>query len=138
MSLTWTHEPTARWDADKARIVGGAAPGIFSLGERAEGALVPGEWWRVDRGGETVGYGWMDVVWAEGEMLLAVASGERGQGVGAFIVEHLVKEASARGLRWVHNKVLTTHPDKEAVSGWLIKRGFQRDTADPERLFKRT
>ena len=65
MTLSWIAEHPATWDADKRRIVGGASPGIFDsrYARIAEGSIVPGEWWRVDEDGHTVGYGWMDVNW---------------------------------------------------------------------------
>jgi GNAT superfamily N-acetyltransferase len=137
MSLIWTLESAARWDAGKKRIVGGADKGIFDIDAVAEGELVPGEWWRVQSAGALVGYGWMDVVWGEGEILLAVDANARGQGVGGFIIERLADEAGARGLRVVYNKVRASHPDAEAVTKWLLARGFEAD-ADSERLFRRT
>ena len=73
MALRYVHEPSARWDADKARLVGGAPEQTFSKGwhkARAGGELLPGDWWRIEDEGETVGYGWMDVNWGDAEILL--------------------------------------------------------------------
>lgn len=136
MTMTWTHETTPRWDAAKLRIVGGAEPGIFTTQDLAIGALVPGEWWAVRQGDAIVGFGWMDVVWGEGEILLAVDADARGAGVGAFIVTKLAAEAAARGLRVVHNKVRATHPARDQVTAWLKKHEFELDV-DGERLFRR-
>ena len=85
MSMSWIHESPAEWDGDKARIVGGASPGVFDprYAEASEGSLVPGEWWRVERDGRTVGYGWLDVNWGDAEILLAVDASERERGVGS-------------------------------------------------------
>jgi hypothetical protein len=44
MSLQWTHENPAHWDAGKAAIVGGAEPGIFEMGNYKSGDLIPGDW----------------------------------------------------------------------------------------------
>jgi ribosomal protein S18 acetylase RimI-like enzyme len=50
MGLSWIRENPARWDGDKARIVGGTEMGIFDprYRECTEGDLVPAEWWRVE------------------------------------------------------------------------------------------
>lgn len=128
MGFSWVREDTATWDEDKARIVGGAAEGIFDtrFGSAAPGSIVPAEWWRVEDGGEVVGYGWLDVTWGDAEILLATAEGARGRGVGAFILERLEDEARARGLNYLYNVVRPTHPEGERVSVWLVKHGFER------------
>ena len=79
MSDRWIHENPAYWDDAKADIVGAVDPGVFDLGERAIGDVVPGEWWRLERDGKVVAYGWMDVNWGDAEILLAVAPGARGK-----------------------------------------------------------
>jgi ribosomal protein S18 acetylase RimI-like enzyme len=136
MSLSWTHESPPRWDADKARIVGGAPEGIFKNRSFTEHQLLPGEWWRVsDADGEVLGYGWMDIVWGDGEILLAVAPEAQNSGVGAWILDRLTEEASARGLRYIYNTVRPTHPARDEVTGWLSGRGFVADSAK-ERLEK--
>ena len=71
-----------------------------------------------------LGYGWMDVVWGDAEVLLAVARDQRGRGVGSFVMEQLEREAFKRGLRYVTNVVRPTHPEKDRIVGWLEKRGF--------------
>ena len=73
MTLRWIRETPAHWDANKARIVGGAPPGIFDTRYKTckIGELVPGEWWRVEDDAAVVGYGWLDVVWGDAEILLA-------------------------------------------------------------------
>jgi N-acetylglutamate synthase-like GNAT family acetyltransferase len=85
---------------------------------------LPGEWWRVEADGEVVGFGWMDIVWGDAEILLATARSAESSGVGSFIIEHLAKEASARGLNYIYNTVRATHPLGDQVTAWLQKRGF--------------
>jgi len=136
MSLSWEHENPAHWDHDKARIVGAAPEGIFKGPEYKLEQLVPGDWWRVsDAEGAVVGYGWMDIVWGDGEILLSVAPGAQKHGVGAYILDRLTEEASARGLRYIYNTVRPTHPDREAVTAWLKQQGFVADSSG-ERLQK--
>ena len=126
MVLEWTKERTPTWDEDKARIVGAAAPGTFDARYKAlqTGGLVPGTWWRVQDDGVTVGYGWLDLVWGDAEILLAVAPDARGEGVGAFILERLAEEAHRLGLHRLYNVVRPTHPEAERVTAYLLARGF--------------
>ena len=60
MSYEWIHDNPPHWDENKARIVGGAPAGIFDVGQPGLGDLLPGEWWRVEDGGEVLGFGWME------------------------------------------------------------------------------
>jgi len=124
--LHWIHESPARWDAGKARIVGDAPQGIFDTryARLTPGALAPGEWWRVEEAGETVGYGWLEVSWGDGEILLATDASCRGRGVGEFMLRNLNDEAKKRGLNYLTNVVRPTHPDAEALTRWLEARGF--------------
>lgn len=125
-SLRWIRENPARWDADKARIVGGAADGIFdpAYRGRTEGDLVPGEWWRVEDAGRVVGYGWLDVSWGDAEILLATDPEQQKRGVGSFILDRLEEEARSRGLNYLYNVVRPTHPYGGRIHAWLTKRGF--------------
>lgn len=125
--LRWIRESPAIWDEGKERIVGAAPAGIFDrrYRELKKGTLVPGEWWRVEEGDPIVGYGWLDVVWGDAEILLATLPSVEGRGVGTFILEQLEKEARARGLNYLYNVVRPTHPRAREVSAWLEKRGFQ-------------
>ncbi|MEZ6197084.1 MAG: GNAT family N-acetyltransferase [Planctomycetota bacterium] len=127
MTLTWIHESNPHWDDDKVRIVGGAGGGVFDAryAALAAGESVPGEWWRVEDDGRVVGYGWLDVVWGDAEILLATHVEARGQGVGTFILEHLEHEARKRGLNRLYNTVRPKHPDRAAVSAWLEGKGFR-------------
>ncbi|HJK91687.1 MAG TPA: GNAT family N-acetyltransferase [Polyangiaceae bacterium LLY-WYZ-15_(1-7)] len=125
--LRWVREDQpARWDGEKKRIVGGEAEGVFDdrYRECVEGDVIPGRWWRVERDGKVVGYGWMDVIWGDAEILLATAPDARGQGVGSFTLERLKDEAYQRGLRYLTNVVRPTHPEKDRIVAWLEKRGF--------------
>ena len=124
MSLTWIAEPRPCWDDGKAAVIEAAPAGALAVGPYEPGEALAGEWWRVEEGGETVGYGWMDITWGDGEMLLAVAPDRQGRGVGSFIVESLAREAAARGLNYLGNVVRSTHPDPERVTAWLTIRGF--------------
>lgn len=127
MSLEWIRESPAKWDESKERIVGNAPPGIFDrrYRELEKGEMVPGEWWRVESDGKVVGYGWLDVVWGDAEILLATEPESRGRGVGGFILGQLEKEARARGLNYVYNVVRPTHPQAKELTAWLEKRGFE-------------
>jgi N-acetylglutamate synthase-like GNAT family acetyltransferase len=136
MALQWIEESPAYWNADKARLIGRAAPGIFDVRyQRCEpGELLPATWWRVEHDGRTVGYGWLDVVWGDAEILLATDAEARGQGVGTFILEQLEAEAHKRGLNYLYNIVRPTHPDREQVAAWLVSRGFEE--SDDGSLFR--
>jgi GNAT superfamily N-acetyltransferase len=125
--MRWIAENPPRWDAAKARIIGGAPAGVFDtrLTSADEGALLPGDWWRVeDDAGRAVGYGWMDVWWGDAEILLATDPDRRREGIGTFILEQLEHEARRKGHRYLTNLVRPTHPDADAVSRWLQERGF--------------
>lgn len=129
--LRWVHETVPYWNADKARIVGGAEPGSLpaSVQEHAEGAVLPDDWWRVELAGRTIAYGWMDVTWGDAEILLAVDAQSRGRGVGSFILEQLESEARARGINYIYNQVLPEHPAHGVVTSWLQKRSFSTTEA---------
>lgn len=124
--MKWIHEDQAYWNDDKQRIVGQAPEGVFDrrYGECRKGELMPGEWWRVEKDGKTIGFGWLDINWGDGEILLATDESERGRGVGTFILEKLAGEARSRGLNYVYNIVRPNHPDRAELTRWLQKRGF--------------
>jgi len=124
MSLEWIHENPPYWDREKARIVGNAPPGIFDLAAYGDGDMLPGEWWRVERDGSVLGYGWMDTTWGDAEILLAVDPSAQRDGVGAFILDRLDEEAASRGLNYLYNRVRESHPDPEGTKKWLEKHGF--------------
>ena len=135
MSLTWHREPLALWDADKQRIIGGS-PSVFAVSSSAPGAVLPGDWWRVEDNSRVVGYGWMDYSWGDAEVLLAVETSGQTRGVGTFILDRLDEEAAARGLNYLYNVIPTAHPDKAGLKRWLLQRGFVG--AEDGDLFKRT
>jgi N-acetylglutamate synthase-like GNAT family acetyltransferase len=122
MSFEWIHENPARWDDEKKRIVGTSE--VFDFGSYEVGDLLPGDWWRVEKGGKVVGYGWMDATWGDAEVLLAVAKGERKSGVGTFVMDRLANEAHARGLNHLYNVIPEGHPEPEVLRAWLLKRHF--------------
>ena len=119
----WVHEPDPRWDADRERIFSTVPPGVFRAVVRPAGERLPGDWWRVLDGDRVVGYGWLDDVWGDAEILLAVEESARGTGAGAFALSRLEEEAAARGLNYVMNVVLDTHPDRVAVTEWFLAHG---------------
>lgn len=125
MDLRWERESPPLWDVPKQRIIGGASRGLFpALRMLSVGALLPGEWWRVDLDGRAVGYGWMDVTWGDAEVLLAVDSDEHRRGIGTFILDHLADEAARRGLRYLNNVIPAAYPDPAHLAAWLGMRGF--------------
>ena len=124
MSFEWIRENPPHWDEGKAEILGAAPQGAFEVPSCDVGDLLPGEWWRVEQDGDTVGYGWMDLVWGEAEILLAARPASRSCGVGTFILDNLEREAGARGLRYMFNVVRETHPEADAVTRWLKSRRF--------------
>lgn len=128
MSLTW-HRDIPVWDANKRRIVGGTAAGVLDsrYSDLQEGTTVPCSWFRVEREGTVVGYGWVDVNWGDAEILLATDSAAEEAGVGTFILNNLDEEARRMGLAYTYNTVRSTHPEGEKVSNWLQKRGFEKN-----------
>ncbi|WP_428264159.1 GNAT family N-acetyltransferase [Haliangium sp.] len=126
--MQWIQESPAYWDDDKQRIIGAAPTGVFDARFQrcAAGDLLPAEWWRVEEDGRTVGYGWLDVVWGDAEIVLAAAPDARGHGVGSFILDHLEREAHRRGLNYLYNTVRPTHPERNQISAWLTRRGFRQ------------
>jgi GNAT superfamily N-acetyltransferase len=136
MALVWHRESRALWDADKQRIIGGAPPGVFAVSASAPGAVLPGDWWRVEDDGHVVGYGWMDYSWGDAEVLLAVDAGRRTAGIGTFILDRLDEEAASRGLNYLYNVIPAEHPDKAGLRRWLLQRGFLGSVEGD--LFKRT
>ena len=134
--LQWVADPDPRWDDDRTRVFASVPPGVFPDQERTAGEQLTGDWWSVrSAGGEVLGYGWLDDVWGDAEVLLAVDRGARGTGAGSFCLARLEAEASARGLNYVVNVVRDAHPDRDAVTGWLLARGFS--AAEDGRLRKR-
>lgn len=123
--LEWTPEDPATWDTDKARIIGGAPAGVFTL-VHSTGDVLPGDWWSArDAAGTVHGFGWLDVTWGEAEILLAVDGRSRRTGVGGWILDRLEGEAAARGLNYVYNTVAATHPDRDRTQEWLDARGYR-------------
>ncbi len=127
-ALRWIRESPAHWDEEKDRLIKGAPAGIFSSRLPRVGAVSPGEWWRVDAEGRTVGYGWMDVIWGDAEVLLVVDPARQREGIGAWILDRLDEEAAARGVNYLYNVVRPTHPDRAGITRWLSSRGFRPDS----------
>lgn len=133
MALTWTRDNPALWDADKQRILGAALAGSLPAYDMEDGTAAPGDWFRVQRDGDTVGFGWMDTVWGDAEVLAAVDPAHQGWGVGTFIMENLETEAGRRGLNRIYNAVRPDHPKRQTVMAWLGRRGFS-GAGDHEQL----
>ena len=87
MTLTWTKENSPSWDADKQRIFGPAELAAVGLAAPSPGDPVPNEWWRVTSANQAAGYGWLDSEWGDARITFVVAPGQRGRGVGDFILE---------------------------------------------------
>ena len=126
--LSWVREQPARWDADKKRIIGGAPAGAFDAryADSPAGAPLPGDWWRVEQAdGQVVGYGWLDAVWGDAEILLATEIDRQGQGIGGFALDQLAREAAARGLNYIYNVVRPTHPEASTLTRWETSKTVQ-------------
>jgi len=136
MARTWNRETPARWDADKASILGTSPEGVFDT-HWAAGDLIPGDWWRVEEDGRTVGYGWLDVTWGYAPVLLAVAPDMRGRGVGSWILDKLSDEAHSRGLAYMFNQIPAAHPQPDQLGAWLRARGFEPSQSDGMLLRRR-
>src|SRR6476620_1671469 len=122
--LRWVKDDDPRWDDDRERVFATVPAGVFAAGSRRSGERLPSDWWRVEDGDRVVGYGWLDDVWGDAEILLAVEEPARGTGAGAFALARLEDEAAARGLNYVVNVVRDTHPDREAVTRWFLAHGL--------------
>lgn len=134
-NLRWLEDGDPRWDADRERVFGSVPEGVFRSESRTVGERLAGDWWRVEDGDRVVAYGWLDDVWGDAEILLAVEVSARGTGVGAFTLARLEEEAAARGVNYVVNVVRDTHPDRAAVTEWFLAHGFTG--TDDGRLRKR-
>lgn len=133
--LSWVKDEDPRWDEDRQRVFATVPDGVFRPDLRSPGERLSSDWWKVQDGDRVVGYGWLDDVWGDAEILLAVEAGARGTGAGAFALARLEEEAAARGLNYVVNVVRSTHPDREAVTAWFLAHGFAG--TDDGRLRKR-
>ncbi|MDQ1661271.1 MAG: hypothetical protein QOJ68_1251 [Blastococcus sp.] len=122
--LHWVKDDDPRWDTDRERVFASIEPGVFPGLTRQPGERLPSDWWRVEDDGRVVGYGWLDDVWGDAEILLGIEASARGEGAGAFTLARLEEEAAARGLNYVVNVVRDTHPDREAVTAWFTAQGF--------------
>jgi len=127
--LTWTHEDSPTWDADKQRVIGSAPEGALDL-SYADGDALPGDWWSAcTSDGAVVGYGWLDATWGgDAEILLAVDAASQQQGVGSFVIDRLEHEAASRGLNYVYNTVRVSHPGRDDLHDWLAVRGYRGST----------
>jgi N-acetylglutamate synthase-like GNAT family acetyltransferase len=122
--LRWVKDDDPRWDADRERVFATVPDGVFRTEARAPGARLSSDWWRVEQDGRVIGYGWLDDVWGDAEILLAVEEGARGSGAGAFALACIEEEAAQRGLNYVLNVVRDTHPRRDAVTRWFREHGF--------------
>jgi N-acetylglutamate synthase-like GNAT family acetyltransferase len=122
--LRWVKDDDPRWDADRERVFATIGTDVFPGLARQMGDQLPSDWWRVEDGGRVVAYGWLDDVWGNAEILLAVDESARGTGAGAFALARLEDDAAARGLNYVVNVVRDTHPERTAVTDWFLAHGF--------------
>jgi N-acetylglutamate synthase-like GNAT family acetyltransferase len=123
-SLRWVREDDPRWDADKERVFATIPAHVFPALPRITGKRLSSDWWHVERDGRVIAYGWLDDVWGDAEILLAVEEEARGSGAGRYVLDHLEQEADARGLRYVVNVVREGHPQRDAVQAWFLAHGF--------------
>ncbi|MGD9531461.1 DUF6158 family protein [Pseudonocardia sp.] len=130
LERTWIRETPARWNAAKAAVFGDLDPALFGIHAEADAPLGD-EWWRVEDGTGVVGYGRLDESWGDAEILLVVAPGSHGSGVGTFILDRLEHEAAARDLNYVYNVVPDGHPARVRTASWLRDHGFT-ENADGE------
>src|SRR4051812_50115915 len=82
--LRWGHDEGPRWDDDRRRLFAAVPEGVFGTQARRPGEPLSSDWWRVEKDGRVVGYGWLDDVWGDAEILLAVDGAARGRGIGGF------------------------------------------------------
>jgi GNAT superfamily N-acetyltransferase len=122
--LSWVKDDDPRWDADRERVFATVPDGVFRTEARTPGEPLSSDWWRVQDGDRVVGYGWLDDVWGDAEILLAVEESARGTGAGTFALARLEEEAAARGLNYVMNVVRDTHPERDVVTSWFLAHGF--------------
>jgi GNAT superfamily N-acetyltransferase len=125
MTREWIHEAPARWDEGKEAVLGAAPAGALDLEPLRRSPVLPGDWWRVEEDGRVVAYGFMDSVWGDAEVLVAVRPEAQGRGLGAFVLGKLEGEARSQGLRYLYNVVPPAHPQGEAVTRWLLRQGFK-------------
>jgi N-acetylglutamate synthase-like GNAT family acetyltransferase len=129
VALRWVREDDPTWDADKERVFSTVPDGVFPALPRSPGERLASDWWHVERAERVVAYGWLDDVWGDAEILLAVEEPARGSGAGRFALQRLEQEAAVRGLNYVVNVVREGHPDRERVQAWFLAHGF-RGTED--------
>lgn len=128
--LEWQKESHPVWDEPKQRIIGDAPAGTFDrrYAELESGSAISGEWWGVVADNRVIGYGWLDVVWGDAEILFAVDPVVHGHGIGRFIVEQLDGECRSRNLNYMYNVVSPSHPRSGWMTAWLIDLGFQESS----------
>ncbi len=130
---SWHAEPRpTRLDAAKKAFFERVPAGTVDL--RPAGDLLPGDWWRLEADGRTVGYGWMDVTWGDAQILLAVDPDAQRKGYGAAILDHLEAEARKQGLRYLFNTIPSGHPDPDGARAFLEAHGFTASTLHGEML----
>lgn len=136
MTLAWIREYPPKWDSDKERIIGGMPRGVFEMGPYRSGDLLSGEWWRVqdEADGHIVAYAWVNTLWGDAEMLVAVEPEGWGCGIGTFVVDHLEREMANRGVQYLYNSVGPAHPDRAGVIDWFTRRGFE---TSPDGMLRR-
>jgi len=134
MTLHWAKEDDPRWDAAKQRLLRPDELAAVDLDPPGPGAPVADEWWQVTGDdGRIAGYGWLDSEWGDAQITFWVDPQRRGEGIGDFILGQLEAEAASRGLNYIYNVVPASHPDPDAITGWLARRGFVPGTGDLRR-----
>lgn len=128
MGLHWIREQDPRWDEDKSAAFGATGFGARAFGPPEPGDALGDQWWRVLDGDgadeRVVGFGRLDSMWGDAEILVGVVPGYRRRGLGGWILRQLEREASAEGLNYLYNTVERGRPDADGVAGWLAASGF--------------
>lgn len=128
MDFRWIREQDPRWDEHKRAAFGAEGFGARAFGPPKPGDALGDQWWQVLDGDgaeeRVVGFGRLDSMWGDAEILVGVLPEHRRRGLGGWILRQLEREASAEGLNYLYNRVDPAQPDAEGVSAWLAASGF--------------
>ena len=124
--LRWVKDDDPRWDADRERVFATVPDGVFRPSCPAAAASgCPATGGGSEAGRRVVGYGWLDDVWGDAEILLAVEDGARGTGAGAFALARL-EDGGGRARTELRGQRGPRHPSRPRRShragSW--RRGF--------------
>jgi hypothetical protein len=121
-SLGWLEDDDPRWDADRERVFATVSEDMFPSSLRVGGRRLPGTWWLLTHGEDTVAHGWLHVVADRAVALLAVTDTGIGSGARGFGTVRLGEEAGARGFDRVVEMRRRNYPHRAAVTVWILER----------------